>query len=88
MARQSKSERIRELLKQGVAQKDIVKKLNVSAQLVSIVNRNMMMKDKTSKKTTVKQKNDSEVGIVVIGVPVHMIASLKKGLEKLKRAYN
>lgn len=88
MARQSKSERIRELLKQGVAQKDIVKKLNVSAQLVSIVNRNMMMKDKTIKKTTVKQKNDSEVGIVVIGVPVHMIASLKKGLEKLKRAYN
>lgn len=88
MARQSKSERIRELLKQGVAQKDIVKKLNVSAQLVSIVNRNMMIKDKASKTTAVKQKNDSEVGIVVIGVPVHMIASLKKGLEKLKRAYN
>lgn len=88
MARQSKSERIRELLKQGVAQKDIVKKLNVSAQLVSIVNRNMMIKDKASKTTAVKQNNDSEVGIVVIGVPIHMIANLQKGLEKLKRAYN
>lgn len=45
----SKSEAIRELLKQGMDRNDIVKKLNVSPQLVYIVWRNSSGK-KSSKK--------------------------------------